>query len=179
MIIGLTGYAQSGKDTVANILVEKYGYERLAFADPIRDILYDLNPMVDSIAGRPVLLQELVDKLGWDKAKLDPRVRQYLQNLGVGARNHLGEDVWVINALRKMSQENIVITDVRFENEAEVIHMLEGQVWRIKRPGVEAVNEHISESQMDGYKVDQIFVNSGTIEDLEMTISVRMQSVSA
>jgi dephospho-CoA kinase len=40
MIIGLTGYAQSGKDTVANILVENYGYQRVAFADPIRALLY-------------------------------------------------------------------------------------------------------------------------------------------
>ena len=39
-VIGLTGYAQSGKDTVASILVEKYGYRRIAFADKIRDFLF-------------------------------------------------------------------------------------------------------------------------------------------
>ena len=46
MIIGLTGYAQSGKDTLANILVENYGYTRVAFADKIREFLYEVNPMV-------------------------------------------------------------------------------------------------------------------------------------
>ncbi len=53
MIIGLTGYAQSGKDTVANILVERYGFTRVAFADKIREFLYETNPMYDSIAGEP------------------------------------------------------------------------------------------------------------------------------
>mgnify|MGYP006283771541 FL=1 len=43
MIIGLTGYAQSGKDTVASLLVEHYGYERVAFADKIRSFLYEMN----------------------------------------------------------------------------------------------------------------------------------------
>ena len=38
-VIGLTGYAQSGKDTLASILVEKYGYSRVAFGDKIRDFI--------------------------------------------------------------------------------------------------------------------------------------------
>ena len=46
MIIGLTGYAQSGKDSVADILVKNYGYTRIAFADPIRKLLYETNPAV-------------------------------------------------------------------------------------------------------------------------------------
>ena len=46
MIIGLSGYAQSGKDTVAKVLIEEYGFTRIAFADKIREFLYDLNPQV-------------------------------------------------------------------------------------------------------------------------------------
>ena len=42
VIIGLSGYAQSGKDTVANILVQHYGYKRVAFADKIRECLFAL-----------------------------------------------------------------------------------------------------------------------------------------
>jgi dephospho-CoA kinase len=38
-IIGLTGYAGSGKDTVRNILEAKHGFDGIAFADPIRDML--------------------------------------------------------------------------------------------------------------------------------------------
>jgi hypothetical protein len=78
-IIGLTGYAQSGKDTFASILVEKYGYSRIAFADKIRDFLYGINPMVGcSPTG---YLQDLVNLVGWDKAKQEPQVRRLLQDL--------------------------------------------------------------------------------------------------
>ena len=65
MIIGLTGYAQSGKDTVAKILVENYGFTRIAFADKIREFLYETNPMYDSIVGEPLFVKAKVDRDGW------------------------------------------------------------------------------------------------------------------
>jgi hypothetical protein len=173
-LIGLTGYAQSGKDTLASILVEKYGYSRIAFADKIREFLYGINPMV---ACSPTgYLRDLVNLVGWDKAKQEPQVRRLLQDLGISARDLIAEDVWVTAALGSVDKsQRVVITDVRFENEAATIKLMGGQLWRVKRPGVEAVNSHVSETQLDGYKVDQIFVNSGSIQDLELLIRTRMQ----
>jgi hypothetical protein len=46
MIIGLSGYARSGKDTVAELLVLNYGFKRMAFADGIRESLIALNPIL-------------------------------------------------------------------------------------------------------------------------------------
>lgn len=174
MIIGLTGYAQSGKDSVAKTLVEHYGFTRLAFADKIRDMLYDLNPLVKD----GFRLQGVVDAYGWDQAKvLFPEIRTGLQKLGVSARTHLDADVWVVAVLRQMSdEENYVITDVRFTNEAVIIKQAQGELWRIKRPGVQAVNAHVSESEMDGYKVDKILSNGGTLEELELLVHTRMDS---
>lgn len=174
-IIGLTGYAQSGKDTFASILVEKYGYSRIAFADKIRDFLYGVNPMV---ACSPTgYLQDLVNLVGWDKAKQEPQVRRLLQDLGISARDLISEDIWVTAALSSVSKDQrVVITDVRFENEAAMIKSMGGQLWRVKRSGVGPVNDHVSESEMDGYKVDQIFVNNGTLEDLEVLITTRMRN---
>lgn len=175
MIIGLTGYAQSGKDTVANILVENYGFTRLAFADKIREFLYDMNPMVDTIAFEPIFLREKVNREGWEGAKKSPNVRRALQNAGVSARKHFGEDFWVKQALKNIEFEgDYVISDVRFENEADEIKFTGGQIWRVKRLGVDAVNSHVSETQMDGYPVDQIFINNSTIEDLEVLVKTRM-----
>lgn len=173
-IIGLTGYAQSGKDTLAAILVDRYGYRRVAFADTIREFIYEVNPMV---ACSPTgYLKDLVNLVGWDKAKQEPQVRRLLQDLGVAARKLIDEDIWVKVALRSVSPEDrVVITDVRFENEAKHISDLGGQLWRVKRPGVEAVNAHISETQLDGYKVDQIFLNNGTLDELKLLVQVRMQ----
>jgi hypothetical protein len=174
-IIGLTGYAQSGKDTFASILVEKYGYSRIAFADKIRDFLYGINPMV---ACSPTgYLQDLVNLVGWDKAKQEPQVRRLLQDLGISARDLISEDIWVTAALSSVSKDQrVVITDVRFENEAAMIKSMGGQLWRVKRSGVGPVNDHVSESEMDGYKVDQIFVNNGTLEELQALITTRMRN---
>ncbi len=177
MIIGLTGYAQSGKDTVAKILVENYGYTRIAFADKIRDFLYETNPMFDAIAGEPMFVKNKVDRDGWEEAKKSPHIRRLLQNSGVAARKLFGEDFWVKQALKDIKfGENYVLADVRFENEADEIKFTGGQIWRIKRLGIEPVNSHLSETQMDGYPVDQIFINNGTVEDLEILIKTRMMS---
>ena len=176
MIIGLTGYAQSGKDSVANILVNNYGYTRVAFADPIRELLYQMNPAVKDGGYR---VQSTVDAYGWDVAKTAfPEVRTLLQNLGVGARKTFGEMFWVQQALRKVHFEgNFVITDVRFPNEADAIRKYDNsQIWRIKRSGVDPVNAHASETAMDGERVDQIFVNNGTLEDLQVLINTRMRA---
>lgn len=178
MIIGLSGYAQSGKDTVAEILVRRFGFQRVAFADPIREFCYDFNPIVNHIAGEPVLLQHVVDRDGWELAKKNPQVRKTLQDVGVSARKVFGEDFWIKQALRKTDiYGKWVITDVRFRNEATAIWELPGgQVWRVERPGVVAVNGHVSETQMDNYPFDQTIVNSGSLDELEQLIVIRMQS---
>lgn len=174
-LIGLTGYSQSGKDTVASVLVEKYGYTRIAFADKIKDFLYSVNPLT---ACSPTgYLQDLVDLVGWDKAKQEAQVRALLQNVGLSARELIDANIWVTLALRNISSaDRIVITDVRFENEADAIKNLGGQVWRIKRLGVGPVNDHISESQLEAYKADQIFMNNGSVEDLQLLITTRMRN---
>ena len=181
MIIGLTGYAQSGKDTVAKILVEQHGFTRIAFADKIREFLYETNPMFDSIAGEPMFVKARVDRDGWEEAKKSPHIRRLLQNSGVAARKLFGDNFWIdqsFNGLHLFGGVNYVITDVRFKNEAEAIKKYDtSQLWRVKRLGIDPVNSHVSESQMDGYPVDQIFTNNGTIADLESLVNSRMQNL--
>ena len=176
MIIGLLGYAQSGKDEVAKILVEKYNYQRVAFADAIRDLLYEANPVVNGLASN---MQHAVNQRGWDDVKKNPEVRSLLQNMGVGARKVLGDDVWVVAALRKMGDKDqqYVITDVRFDNEATIIKQLNGELWRIQRPGIQAVNDHISEKELDSYKVDRVLHNGGSLEELELLVQTRLGSL--
>lgn len=171
MIIGLSGYARSGKDEVAKILVEEYGYTRAAFADKIREFLYETNPQIGGNR-----LQHLIDTYGWEVAKSQPEVRHLLQSIGVGARKLLGDDIWIYQVLKDLHpSDKIVISDVRFINEAECIGARGGQLWRIKRTGVEAVNSHVSEHDMDGYPVDKILKNEGTLEDLRTLVRTRME----
>jgi len=163
LIIGLSGYAQSGKDTVAQVLVDNYKFTRISFADPIRTLLYETNPMLKE----GYRVQGLVDGYGWDKVKVEyPEVRRLLQDLGIGARKVFGDDFWINQALKNIGFGNYVITDVRFKNEATAIWSMPGKIWRVTRPGVTAVNAHVSETQMDDYPVDHFVKNDGDVKDL-------------
>jgi hypothetical protein len=174
MIIGLSGYARSGKDTVAKYLVEHHSFERVAFADPIRNLLWDMDPLLKD----GFHLQGVVNAYGWEIAKTKfPEVRRLLQELGVGARKHIDEEIWVIKALRTMSEDkNYVVTDVRFKNEANQIKMIGGQIWRVERTGVEAVNSHISEHDMDNWEFDAYVHNNSSLEDLEFAVKTTLMA---
>jgi hypothetical protein len=178
MIIGLTGYARSGKDSVAKILVDNYGFNRLAFADKVRGLLLELDPILED--GHH--LRSIVKEYGWEIAKAKPEVRRLLQTLGFSARKLFGKNFWIHNCLDEIAPanyyiHNFVVTDVRFTNEAEAIKEKGGQLWRVNRPGVKAINDHISESELDNYPVDCIFVNYTSIEDLELSVKTRMQGL--
>lgn len=186
MIVGLSGYAQAGKDTVAQLMQQiEPTFQRVAFADPLREMLYALNPLAsrlilsdyrdDYYVHRPV--QEWVDEQGWEWAKANTTVRELLQRLGTEAgRNVLGQDIWVRTGVRKIREleadgYDVVVTDVRFTNEAEAIVGELGEVWRIERPGTAPVNPHPSETAMDGWHFDRRIVNSGSYDDLARRVA--------
>jgi hypothetical protein len=165
MIVGLSGYAQSGKDTVAELLCLNYKYHRRAFADPMRDAIYTLNPIVFNLNSR---VADLVDEYGWDVAKANPEVRRLLQVFGTDVgRKMFNENFWVDIALAGLNPEHrVVLSDVRFPNEAEAIKNLGGQVWRINRHNHAPVNGHKSEHAMDNFMFKHVLYNDGTIDDL-------------
>jgi hypothetical protein len=174
MIIGLSGYAQVGKDTVARILVEDYGFTRIGFADIIKKAAYILDPII-TLDG--VRLAHAVDKYGWDGAKQVPEVRRILQVLGseIG-RDLIDPQLWVELTMHSVHQDGkIVISDVRFRNEAEEIKWKHGQIWRISRIDKGApVNVHRSETDMDSWDFDQYVSNNGSIDDLKEEIATLM-----
>jgi hypothetical protein len=179
MIIGLSGWARAGKDSVAGILVDHHGYRRVAFADKLRDVALAVNPVVDATCrdvtqGGPVYLSELVDALGWDEAKVAHyEVRRILQTLGGAVRDHVDRWAWVKAALRDVDvDENVVISDVRYRNEARAITARGGLVVRVRRPGVEAVNGHASEHDLDYWPFDHVIDNNGTLDDLADVVDV-------
>jgi uncharacterized protein (DUF2132 family) len=169
MIIGLSGYAQSGKDTVAQILVDQYGFERIAFADAIRELSSEINPHIE----KGIRLNEFVDEYGWDVAKQKPEIREFLQKLGVGCRKVINESVWISVAMNKMNnyKKNFVITDVRFKNEVTAVVQMGGAVWRVNRPGVTAVNGHVSEHDLDNYSFNAVINNDSTVEALDLQVA--------
>jgi hypothetical protein len=172
MLVGLSGYAQSGKDSVGAILVKEYGFTRYAFADALKEIVYRLNPLVENAGGGPAIrMQDVVDGYGWEVAKKSPEVRRLLQVMGTEAgRQVLGDNIWVDTVLNKVGDDNVVITDCRFPNEAQAVQARSGVVIRVERPGVAAVNAHASETALDSWLYDATIFNTGTLEDLEWVV---------
>lgn len=172
-LIGLSGFAQVGKDSVANILKE-HGFQRIALADPIREAMYLLNPIVVTDSrGRIFRLQEVVDDIGWDDAKTSiPEVRRLLQVFGTEVGRQLfGEGIWVDLAMRKIGPEGkYVITDVRFPNEVLAIGSLGGSLIRVTRPGSAPVNQHISDAGLSGSWFYAEISNDGSLEDLRSKV---------
>jgi len=175
-IIGLSGYARSGKDTVGDYLVEHHGFVKVSFAQPMRDALYAMNPLVwvDDLGSWRV--QDIVDEFGWDGYKSSlygQEIRELMQRLGTEVgRKMFGEDFWVLAAEGIMMNhlndgKSVVFTDVRFPNEAEMIEgYFNGQTWRIERAGVVAANDHPSETALDTHGFYQLIRNDGSLDEL-------------
>lgn len=188
-VIGFCGFAQSGKDESAKVLME-LGWQRLAFADALRDSVYNLNPLIEiptrdhekGILGRarasgPSLarVQDLVDSEGWDVAKVTyPEIRTLLQRMGTEVGRELyGESFWVDRVLAQMTpDQNYVITDVRFPNEVAAVRSVGGKVIRIFREGVGAVNSHVSDQGINDLEFDSVIMNDGSLEDLKASVLV-------
>lgn len=176
MIIGLNGYARSGKDTAADILVQHRGFTKLALADSLKELAIKLDPMLYLPEwGGDLSLAAIVGDIGWEQAKKFGAVRKYLQDLGTEARNVLGYDVWIQAVTRKIQNlpegSDVVIPDIRFQNEANWLFHTGNQVWNIARPGVGPVNDHVSEVDMKHWnKFDWSIWNSGTVEELRDTV---------
>lgn len=179
-IIGLSGFARTGKDEAAKVLVEEFGFTQIAFADRLRSFLYDLNPIVrhhmkpsDSLywAEEFPFLKDVIDEYGWDGYKetvWKDEIRRLLQRLGTEAgRQNLGDTIWIDSAFRGLPDDaKIVVSDPRFFNEFDAIRARGGQVWRVNRPGVGPLNDHASENEATDYPHFYCqLLNDGTLDD--------------
>ncbi|MFE5971419.1 hypothetical protein ACFQ64_04570 [Streptomyces sp. NPDC056460] len=171
-LVGFAGAARSGKDTAADVLLTA-GWQRKAFADTVKEMLYALDPLIveKSYAEGVTTLRYAVDGYGWETTKgCYPEVRQYLQRLGTeGGRAVLGENVWVDALFRDFETWGpTVITDVRFPNEADAIRARGGLVLLLERPGADPIAQagHPSENALAGYAFDAVIRNDGALWDL-------------
>lgn len=171
-LIGITGYARSGKDTFAARLTEAHGFAKASFAQPVKDAALRLDPLIPFGASHPqstARLSWLVGRDGWEYAKdFYPEVRRTLQRLGTDAIRTLDPDFWVRMAVGKLDPaQPTVFTDVRFPNEADAILASGGHLVRVTRPDQQLTKDrHPSETAMDNYEVQWTILNQGTVADL-------------
>ncbi len=167
-IIGITGNKYHGKDTIGNYLKNNYGYITLSFAQPIKTICRELLSFDDEqLYGNKKETQ--------DNRWFDITPREYYQFIGDLFRNNMryinadfGDDIFVLSLKQKIlsilennPNQKIVITDVRFVNEYEMIKSLGGSIWRVSRPElVDNDDLHISETELNMLNPDYKLLNN-------------------
>jgi hypothetical protein len=173
MLIGLTGPAGSGKDTVANVLGGYHKFAALSYAKPLKRAASEIFKLPIAHFYDEALKEVINEAWG-----MTPRTM--LQKLGTEAcRNGIHQDIW----LKSLQVEanllfadgyDIVISDVRFENEAAQIRSLGGVVVHVvsnRKSRLDATAQaHASEAGVKFVKgSDFVFHNTGAIADIPRT----------
>jgi hypothetical protein len=167
MLIGLAGQIASGKTTAATYMLEKYGFVRTAFASPLKETMVSLFE----------LSTNQVTDLAM-KGVIDPRYgktpRELMQLFGTECvRNHIHPDFWVMKMRWQLQRyktsevSRVVIDDVRFDNEADLIRDMGGTVvhlYRMDNPHT-GKDSHVSEEPIHMYQEDAS-ISAGSPEEL-------------
>ena len=197
MIIGICGLIGSGKGTVADILVEEHSYEKLSFADKLKDGVSSVfgwdRQMLEGDTDGSRKWREQQDEF-WTKETgeaITPRL--ILQLFGTDCmRNGFYDGIWVSLVKQQLlnnKDKNYVIPDVRFENEAKMIRSLGGRICQVRRGpdplwfrlykdlGQEPTDVHKSEWAWANVQMDYILANDGTTEDLKNLVKDHLVSI--
>lgn len=201
MIIGLLGLIGSGKGTIARQLVEEFDFVQLSFAGAVKDAVASIfnwdRDMLEGESPESRVWREQVDAWWSNKLGCEITPRKILQEFGTDImRNNFNENIWLYNLENKlMNSENVVISDVRFPNEIDLIMQHGGILMEVKRgmapewyktawiqnrygelmPLVKTMeidfpNIHPSEWAWIGTSVDMTIMNNGTVEALKKSI---------
>ena len=200
ILIGLSGAMGSGKDTVADILESEHGFTRFAFADTLKELLWQANCTVAvtdketaklGIAHSPsshTMIRSLFPQTDlpptpseWDEIKQINDVRRLLQEHGTASRQVLGDTIWVDIVSRKIDAANpnrVVITDVRFPNELDFIRKNGGRMLAIDRLKSDkpaevdsSLLEHTSEISLKHDTMDMFLSNNSTLDNLRRKVA--------
>ncbi len=167
-LIGITGLAGSGKDTLANAIVEKSGV-KYSWAYPLKQAL-------NATFGWTM---EMWDDRIWKETEiswLGKSPRQLAQTMGTEwARETVHPELWVMLGLQRYSehtktqQSPFVIADTRFDNEARAIHRNGGIIIKVLRDDASPIFAHKSEKGVSPDLIDYTVGNNGTIAEFLAT----------
>jgi dephospho-CoA kinase len=183
-LICLTGYKRVGKDTLADFLVEDYGYINMKFASPIKEAVKNLFNLTDEDMEEK---KEIIN----DKWKVTPRL--LTQFLGTEMFQyklqevvpHIGRNFWIyklIDELEKIYDNDkyarVVVSDLRFIHEYEKLKEYMGDemiVININNSRIIPNDSHISENEFQKIKPDYIIQNNSSINSFKLNLCMLLK----
>lgn len=173
IIIGIAGPARSGKNEISKYLVKYHSFHEDSFAMPIRQSAIALLGL-SGLDELDDIKQEPHDTLGGKTP------REYMQLMGTEfGRNMVFADIWVRGLINRTKKyERVVISDVRFDNEAEAIKSAGGIIIHVDRPTVRIEqSSHASEAGINPKMIDFRIINDETLDDLYKNIETTMRMI--
>jgi len=181
LIVGMLGKAGSGKDTVAEYLINKNGFYRLALADPLKSAIKEMFLLDDfTTYDRHQREQPLPDFPDWSPRKLFQFVGTELM------RRQFDQCIWsklLVKRIRGSQCSKIVISDVRFPDEQQYLQKLKDDGYQIifikvKRDGCVGNNVGLSNHESEQYELnsDYEILNNGTLEELYFKVDTIIKS---
>jgi hypothetical protein len=155
MIIGVCGFIGSGKDTVADYLVNLHHFRRESFANTLKDAVSAVfgwdRTMLEGRTKQAREWREQQDNWWTNRLGIVITPRWVLQNWGTEVcRNGFHDDIWIASLENKLrnSTDDVVISDCRFPNEIQAIKQSGGRVVRVVRgPEPEWYNAAVSQNR--------------------------------
>jgi hypothetical protein len=221
MIIGLSGLARQGKDTVGSILTSILGYDTYSLASPIKKItgaflgwhqdeMFEISRGEDQLCvitnatyekSREVMQEvgfysavveagvehlfdtkeALMKTMGFDDYLFSIPPRRVWQHFGTEVGRKLVKDsIWL--DLVPTGSDNLVITDVRFENESEFLRDKGGIIVHVFRDNkvrsVGGIENHQSEAGIEKHPKDYVLMNTGSLDDLQDKVKFMLKELS-
>lgn len=207
MIIGLVGFIGSGKNTVANYLVNAHNYKQDSFAHSLKDACSSIfnwpRHLLEGDTEESRVWRERVDEWWSNKLNIPNFTPRYaLQYIGTNIlREKFNHDIWLLSLEHRLQHtDNIVISDTRFPNEIDLIRKNNGVIlvvdngarpewydyaFKAYKGDLNALHtmkttfKHVHESEWAwiGAPYDGVIFNVGTLCDLKHNIELSLQQI--
>lgn len=189
LVIGIGGWDNSGKDTVARLLaveLEKQTgvkAEIIGMSDTLKRIIYAMNPLVrnfDEVQRFRDIMDEyeligLPERKAYELAKEIPDVRNFLRTMGnVVGRQIIDPYIWSSLAGRdifgRIDESHVIVTGIRHRTDLELIGEYGKKSVYVSRPGCAPTDQRPGEGQLKATDFMYGVSNSGTLEHLESVV---------
>ena len=189
IIIAIVGKAGHGKDTLADLIIEKYSQKhtelkgnRLERSENFRP--FEKRRFAEGVKATCAAITGYPVSVFHDRARYSDTIkslnrmtlRELMQKVGQGLRTEVSNDIWVSSALNRVKyNDNVIFVDTRYPNEIEGVRSVGGKIIHVVRPNYidptlenEESKNHISETALNGYdiKPDEYILNT-SLEALE------------